>query len=75
MSFYKVDPTSGELLSGPTVRNASYLLTEENKDTQPLPVDGWYWFSSDLDATITLQPLKALQLLQETLTQQDESPP
>lgn len=63
MSFYKIDPT-GELLSGPTVRTSDYYLTAETRANFTLPIDGWHWFDSDLDALITLQPLEALKLLQ-----------
>lgn len=71
MSFYKVDPGTNELLSGPTVRTSDYYLTAETRGDYTLPLDGWSWFDSDLDALITLKPLEALKLLQGAM---DEAP-
>lgn len=46
--FYKLD---GELLFGPNfVLNAAYELRRDTKDQYSYPVDGWYWFESDLSA-------------------------
>mgnify|MGYP000013392433 CR=1 FL=1 len=68
MSFYKID-SSGEMLSGPTVQSSEYHLTAETRGSFTLPIDGWYWFDSDLDAIISLQPLEALKILQVAITE------
>lgn len=57
MGFYKVDETSGELLSGPNFVYGpflDYVLLAEEKDEYltlgVLPIDGWYWFDTDEQA-------------------------
>lgn len=46
--FYKLD---GDLLYGPNfVLNANYELRKETKDNYTYPVDGWYWFDSEIEA-------------------------
>lgn len=46
--FYKLD---GELLYGPNfVLNANYELRKETHDQHTYPVDGWYWFDSEIEA-------------------------
>jgi len=46
--FYKVDPTSGELLYAPNaVYGPGFTLT---KDTPDESADGWQWFHSEADA-------------------------
>lgn len=46
--FYKLD---GDLLYGPNfVLNASYELRRETKDQHSYPVEGWYWFDSEVEA-------------------------
>lgn len=46
--FYKED---GDLLYGPNfVLNANYELYRDQHDTYTYPVDGWYWFDSELEA-------------------------
>lgn len=49
--FYKLD---GEiLLFGPHfVLNANYELYRDQHETYTYPVDGWYWFDSELEARI-----------------------
>jgi hypothetical protein len=53
------------------VRTSDYYLTAETRGDYTLPLDGWSWFDSDLDALITLKPLEALKLLQGAM---DEAP-
>jgi len=49
--FYKND--SGHLLYGPNfVLNKDYELKKENKHNYEYPVDGWYWFESEIDARV-----------------------
>lgn len=46
--FYKLD---GELLYGPNyVLNKNYALYKSDYKNHTYPVDGWYWFDSELDA-------------------------
>jgi len=42
--FYKLDGTL--LYAQYWVRNASYELNAELKDTYTYPVEGWYWFNT-----------------------------
>ena len=47
--FYKFD--NGALLYGPNyVLNANYELRKETHYQNTYPVDGWYWFDSEVDA-------------------------
>ena len=61
--FYKLD---GVLLFGPNfVLNANYELRRDTKDDNTYPVDGWYWFDSELDARVfwdLQEPEEELQL-------------
>ena len=46
--FYKLD---GELLYAPNyVLNADYELYRNQHESYTYPVDGWYWFDSELEA-------------------------
>ena len=46
--FYKLD---GELLYAPNyVLNANYELYKDQHESYTYPVDGWYWFDSELEA-------------------------
>ena len=46
--FYKLD---GSLLYGPNfVLNVSYELRKDMRDQYQYPIDGWYWFDTELDA-------------------------
>lgn len=46
--FYKLD---GDLLFGPHyVLNANYELRREAHELHQYPIDGWYWFDSELQA-------------------------
>jgi len=46
--FYKLD---GELLYAPNyVLNANYELYRYQHESYTYPVDGWYWFDSELEA-------------------------
>lgn len=47
--FYKNE--NGQLLYAPNgVISTEYNLEREYKDTYKYPVDGWYWFISEVDA-------------------------
>ena len=48
--FYKLDEG---LLYGPNfVINANYELKRETHDQHIYPIDGWYWFDSEEEASI-----------------------
>jgi hypothetical protein len=50
MAFYKSDGTT--ILKAPNfVAAPSYTLEATEKDDYDLPVDGWYWFESDPEAS------------------------
>lgn len=54
MAFFKVDPVTGSLLTGPNfVLNSAYELYAELKDTYEYPVDGWHWFETEDEARTT----------------------
>lgn len=39
------------MLFGPNaIINATYELHKEEKDTYTYPVDGWYWFDTEVEA-------------------------
>lgn len=46
--FYKLD--NGSLLFGKMVTSQQYLLIVEEKDIYELPIDGWYFFESEVEA-------------------------
>lgn len=47
--FYKQE--NGELLYGPNfVLNKNYELRRETHEQHNYPVDGWFWFDSELEA-------------------------
>jgi len=46
--FYKLD--NGSLLFGKIVTSQEYLLIVEEKDIYELPIDGWYFFESEVEA-------------------------
>lgn len=47
--FYKLDNT--QLLFGPNfVEAPTYALYRQNKNDYAYPIDGWYWFDSELEA-------------------------
>jgi hypothetical protein len=47
--FYKEE--NGELLYGPNfVLNKNYELRRETHEQHNYPVDGWFWFDSELEA-------------------------
>jgi len=46
--FYKLD--NGSLLFGTMVTSQNYLLLVEEKDDYELPIDGWYYFESEVEA-------------------------
>ena len=49
--FYKYQEDIQTLLHGPNfVLNRDYELRKETKDTHTYPIDGWYWFESELTA-------------------------
>jgi len=59
--FYKLD---GILLYGPNfVLNADYELRKELYRTYQYPVDGWYWFDSEIQA----REFFKLDILESTL--------
>ena len=59
--FYKLD---GILLYAPnSVHSQFYTLSKEDHHTYSYPVDGWYWFDSELDAhTFFNIPLTDVQI-------------
>lgn len=59
--WYKIDATTGELLSGPTVYAPTYTLLETDRVGQ----DGWQWFDTEEEAKATL--IGGLALLQPHL--------
>lgn len=51
--FYKLETQANEpnLLFGPNgVSNASYELHRALHETYAYPIDGWYWFDSEIEA-------------------------
>ena len=59
MSFYKVEGiTSGEeyilYVGENTVQAPGFTLLAEDKDSYTYPVDGWYWYDTDEDASLAL---------------------
>jgi hypothetical protein len=49
MSFFK--NIDGSLDIAPNfVLNKDYELVKESKDTYEYPVDGWYWFDTEVEA-------------------------
>lgn len=46
--FYKLDNES--LLFGTIVTSQKYLLLVDEKDNYELPIDGWYYFESEVEA-------------------------
>jgi len=47
--FYKLE--DGSLIYAPNfVVTSSYSIFAENRYTLVLPLDGWYWFDSDIEA-------------------------
>lgn len=47
--FYKKE--NDQLIYGPNfVLNMNYELRSETHDQHTYPVDGWYWFDSDVEA-------------------------
>jgi hypothetical protein len=46
--FYKLD--NGSLLFGTIVTSQEYLLIVEEKDIYELPIDGWHFFESEVEA-------------------------
>lgn len=55
--FYKFE--NNNILYAPNfVTNVYYELTKENHSQFIYPVDGWYWFESENEATIFFENLK-----------------
>lgn len=54
MAFYKQDGETSVLIAPNFVFGPydSYVLNIENKDEHTYPVDGWYWFDTDQDASL-----------------------
>jgi hypothetical protein len=50
--FYKKD--DNEFLSGESLLNKNYKLTQETRFQYILPIDGWYWFDTEEEARIYL---------------------
>ncbi len=49
--FYKIQ--DNQMIYAPRiVEGNGYALFAQDKDTYQYPVDGWYWFDSDTDASI-----------------------
>lgn len=46
--FYKLD--NENLLFGPYVFGPEYMLLEELLPDLSLPIDGWYWFTTENEA-------------------------
>lgn len=46
--FYKYE--NDNLMEGPCVFGAEYVLVSEEKDQYQFPVDGWYWFDAETEA-------------------------
>lgn len=46
--FYKLD--NGSLLFGDMVTSVDYVLIVDEKDNYEYPVDGWYYFETEVEA-------------------------
>lgn len=47
--FYKIEGNE-TLFSCTTVESATYFLIADRHKEYQYPVDGWYWFDSEIDA-------------------------
>lgn len=53
--FYKIDPSSGELLFAPNAVHApTFTLLREQHAEYQYPQDGWYWFDTRAEAVAEL---------------------
>jgi hypothetical protein len=51
MAFYK-QTEEGVLKADTMVATPNYTLKAEDRNEYTLPIDGWYWFSTDEDASL-----------------------